>query len=91
MAVCESLGKALKESISNALESFDGVEKLGDVQRSGVFNFIQCKDVLAVLPMGSHKSLLFLHIPGLCLRLNQMGYCDYPKSAIVIVVCLLNA
>ena len=28
---------------------------------------------------------------GLCLRLNQMGYCNYPKSAIVIVVCPLNA
>ena len=31
MAVCESLGKVLKESISNVLESFDSVEKLGDV------------------------------------------------------------
>lgn len=40
MTVCESLGKPLKESISNVLESFDGAEKLSDVQTSGVFNFI---------------------------------------------------
>ena len=89
--MCESLGKALKESMSNVLESFDGVEKLSDVQTSGVFNFIPRKDVLAVLPTGSGKSLLFQLIPDLCLRLNQMEYCDYPKSAIVIVVCPLNA
>jgi len=90
MAVCGSLGKALKESISNVLESFDGAEKLSDVQTSGVFNFIQRKDILPVLPNGSRKSLLLLLIPGLCLRLSQMGYCDYPESAIVILVCPLN-
>ena len=91
MAVCESLERVLKESISYVLERFDGVEKLSDEQTSGVLNFIQCKDVLAVLPTSSGKSLLFQLIPGLCLRLNQMGYCNYPKSAIVIVVCPLNA
>ena len=91
MGACESLERALKESISNVLERFDGVEKLSDEQTSGVFNFIQRKDVLAVLPAGCGESLLFQLIPGLCLRLNQMGYCNYPKSAIVIVVCPLNA
>ena len=46
MAVCESLERALKESISYVLERFDGVEKLSDEQTSGVLNFIQlCKDV----------------------------------------------
>ena len=33
--------RALKESISNVLERFDGVEKLSDEQTSGAFNFIQ--------------------------------------------------
>ena len=70
MGACESLERALKESISNVLERFDGVEKLSDEQTSGVFNFIQRKDVLAVLPAGCGKSLLFQLIPGLCLRLN---------------------
>ena len=91
MVVCESLERALKESISYVLERFDGVEKLSDEQTSGVLNFIQRKDVLAVLPTGSGKSLLFQLIPGLCLCLNQMGYCNFPKSAFVIVVCPLNA
>ena len=49
MAACESLERALKESISYVLERFDGVEKLSDEQTSGVLNFIQRKDVLAVL------------------------------------------
>ena len=88
MGACESLERALKESISNVLERFDGVEKLSDEQTSGVFNFIQRKDVLAVLPAGCGESLLFQLIPGLCLRLNQMGSCNYPKSAIVTVVTL---
>ena len=79
MAVCESLERALKESISNVLERFDGVDKLSDEQTSGVFNFIQRKTVLAVLPTGSGKSLLFQLIPSLCLRLNQMGYVQYRK------------
>ena len=90
MAVCESLERALKESISYVLERFDGVEKLSDEQTSGVFNFIQRKDVLAVLPAGCGESLLFQLIPGLCLRLNQMGCCNYPKSTIVTVLCPLN-
>ena len=64
MAACDSLERALKESISNVLERFDGVEKLSDEQTSGVLNFIQRKDVLAVLPTGSGKSLLFQLIPG---------------------------
>ena len=42
MAVCESLGKVLKESISNVLESFDSVEKLGDVQTSGLPVLVNC-------------------------------------------------
>ena len=85
MAAYESLERALKESISNVLERFDRIEKLSDEQTSGVFNFTQRKDVLAVLPTGSGKLLLFQLIPGLCLCLSQMGYCNYPKSAIVML------
>ena len=38
----ESFERALKESISNVLEGFDGVDKLSYEQKRGVFNFIQC-------------------------------------------------
>ena len=41
MAASESFERALKESISNLLEGFDGVDKLSDEQTSGVLNFIQ--------------------------------------------------
>ena len=57
MAASESFERALKESIRNVLQRFDSVDKLSDEQTSGVFNFIQCKDVLAVLPTGSGKLL----------------------------------
>ena len=40
MAASESFEIALKESISNVREGFDGVDKLSYEQTSGVFNFI---------------------------------------------------
>ena len=48
-------------------------------------------DVLAVLPTGFGKSLLFQLIPGLCVELYNLGYSCYPRSPIVIVICPLNA
>ena len=41
-AAFEGFDRALKESISNVLEGFDGVDKLNYEQTHGVFNFIQC-------------------------------------------------
>ena len=41
-AASESFERALKESISNVLEGFDGVDKLSYEQKRGAFNFIQC-------------------------------------------------
>ena len=40
-AALESFAIALKESISNVLEGFDGVDKLSYEQKRGAFNFIQ--------------------------------------------------
>ena len=42
-AASESFKRALKETISNALEGFDSVDKLSYEQTGGVFNFIKCK------------------------------------------------
>ena len=47
--------------------------------------------MLAVLPTGFGKSLLFQLIPGLCVELHNLGYSYYPKNPIVIVICPLNA
>ena len=40
-AASESFEIALKESIRNVLEGFDGVDKLSYEQKRGAFNFIQ--------------------------------------------------
>ena len=40
-AASESFEIALKESISNVLEGFDGVDKLSYEQKRGAFNFMQ--------------------------------------------------
>ena len=41
MTASEIFERALKESISNVIEGFDGVDKLSYEQSSWVFNFIQ--------------------------------------------------
>ena len=81
----------LNEAISEVVERFDGVEENSVEQRKGIENIIQRTDVLAVLPTGNGKSLLFQLLPGICLALNKMGCTSYPKSAIILVICPLNA
>ena len=71
--------------------TFEVVENVSEEQRSGITNFIRRNDVLAVLPTGFGKSLLFQFIPGLCVELHNLGYSCYSKSPIVIVICPLNA
>ena len=53
-------------------------------------NYIQRKDILAVLPIRYGKSLLFRLLPGICRMLNTMGYTTYLKKAIILVICPLN-
>ena len=84
----EDLDKAIAEVIG----TFDGVEELSAEQRKGIVNYIQRKDILAVLPTGYGKSLLF-QLLRICRALNTMGYATYPKKAlaIILVICPLNA
>ena len=49
----------LEKALAKVLETFDDVENLSVEQRDGIANFIRCHDVLAVLPKGYGKSLLF--------------------------------
>ena len=87
----ERFDKAPVHVITNVVKTFDGVDRLSAEQTDSISNFIRRKDVLAVLPTGFGKSLLFQMIPGICYELNNMGYPQYPKRPIVIVVCPLNA
>ena len=81
----------LEKALAKVLETFDGVENLSAEQRDGIANFVRRHDVLAVLPTGYGKSLLFQLIPKLCVELHYLGYSYYPKSLIMIVICPLNA
>ena len=62
----KSFERAIQESIEKVLETFDGVENLSAEQSDSVYNFILRMDLLAMLPTGFGKSLLFQLIPGLC-------------------------
>ena len=46
--------------------------------------------MFAVLPTGSGKSLIFQLVPKVCSYLHDRGF-SYPKAAIVVVFCPLNA
>ena len=81
----------LDKAISEVIGTFDGVEEISSEQREGIVNHIQRKDILAVLPTGYGKSLLFRLLPGICRALNTMAYSTYPKKAIILVICPLKA
>ena len=49
----------LEKAIAKDLETSDGAENLSAEQRDGIANFIRRHDVLAVLPTGYGKSMLF--------------------------------
>ena len=72
--------------IAEVIGTFNGVLEISAEQREGIANY-----VLVVLPTGRGKSLPFQLLPGICCALNMMGYTSYPKKAIVLVICLLNA
>ena len=79
------------KATSEVTGSFDGVEEASEQQKEGIVNYIQRKDILAVLPTSYGNSLLFRLLPGICHALNTMGYTTYSKKAIILVICPLNA
>ena len=54
------------------------MEEISAEQREGIVNYIQREDILAVLPTGYGKSLLFQLLPVICHALNTMGYKKKP-------------
>ena len=61
------------------------MEEVGAQQKEGIVNYIQRKDILAVLPIRYGKLLLFRLLPGICRTVNTMGYTTYLKKAIILV------
>ena len=74
----QDLEKALAAKV---FETFDGVENLSAEQRDGIANFIRRHDVLAVLPTGYGKSLLFQLIPKVCVELHNSRLQLLPKKS----------
>jgi hypothetical protein len=75
--------------LNNVLKKFPEVSQLNNYQAECLFNFIERRDVFAMLPTGFAKSLIFQMVPGLCEELHNMGYKAFPANAIVLVLCLL--
>lgn len=85
------MGEIYTEAVSATLKAlFPKIESLKQQQEEAIFQFIQRRDVFAVLPTGWGKSLIFQLIPTLCLYLHKKGF-PYPEKAIVLVVCPLNS
>lgn len=79
------------DAVDSVLKGFAGVTKLNEHQSDALFHLIQRQDVFAILPTGFGKSLVFQLLPALCRELHNMGYVNYPTSAIVLVICPLVA
>ena len=60
------------------------------VQEEALLHFIKREDVFVVLPTGCGKSLIFQLVPKVCSYLHDRGF-SYPKVAIIVVICSLNA
>ena len=58
------------------------------VQEEAIVQYIKRRDVLAVLPTGYGKSLIFQLIPRICSYLHDKKF-KYPSEAILIVICPL--
>ena len=65
-------------------------QELKPVQEEASLHFIKRKDVFAVLPAGCGNSLIFQIVPRVCAYLHDREF-NYPKAAVLVVVCLLTA
>ena len=82
---------AFQGAIQYALNSgFSEILELRPVQEEALLHFIKREDVFAVLPTGCGKSLIFQLVPKGRSYLHDRGF-SYPKVAIVVVICSLNA
>ena len=84
-ALTNSVGDKFAVDLARALESYGGDITLKDKQRACLEH--QGKDVVANLPTGYGKSLIFHLLPGL---FRSKAALEDTDPAVVIVVCPLN-
>ena len=83
--------RAFRGAIQYTLNSgFSEILELRPFQEEALLHFIKREIVFAVLPTGCGKSLIFQLGPKVCSYLHDRGF-SYPKAAIVVVICPLNA
>ena len=83
--------RAFRGAIQFAMDSgFSNILELKPVQEEALLHFIKRKDVLAVLPAGCGNSLIFQIVPRVCAYMHDREF-NYPKTAVLVVVCLLTA
>ena len=79
------------EAINATLRThFPTIDRLKPQQEEAVINFMQKRDVFAVLPTGWGKSLIFQIVPALCSYFHKKGL-SFPHQATILVVYPLNA
>ena len=71
-------------------DKFPEIENLSDSQHRALFNFINGKVVLAILPIGSGKSLIFQMAPAIIDFLRTKEY-SVQEKPILLVICPLNS
>lgn len=82
------MGERYTEAVSATVKAlFPRIGSLKQQQEEAIFQFIQRRDVFAVLPTGWGKSLIFQVVPTLCSYLHNKGL----DKAILLVVCPLNS
>ena len=83
--------RAFRGAIQYALHSgFSEILELTPVQEGALLRFMKREDVFEALPTGCGKYLIFQLVPKVSLYLHDRGF-SYPKAAIVLVICPLNA
>ena len=68
-----------------------GVDVLKDLQRVCLDTLVSKTDVLACLPTGFGKSLIFQAWPTVCSLLSTKYPSKWPKDAMVLIVCPLES
>ena len=83
------LREDFSNGVNNVLKKFANISQLNKYQDECLFNFMERRDVFAMLPTGYGKSLIFQLVPGLCEELHNIGHKEFPANAIVLVLCPL--
>ena len=86
----EVFDKIVKETLR---DKFSNIDRLSTEQYKAIWNYINRKDVFAILPTGHGKSLIFQLIPELCRRLKALNLIHPRVSSepILLVICPLNS